>query len=42
MNATMWEHCTFDNQVFGCGKIYYSSSIIITNFAQTLDSLLLV
>jgi hypothetical protein len=25
----------FDNEIFRCGKIYYSNSIIITNFAQT-------
>jgi hypothetical protein len=32
----MLEHCTFDTQIFGCGKVYYSNSIIITNFVQTL------
>jgi hypothetical protein len=32
----MWEHCTFGNQIFGCGKVYYSNSIILTNFMQTL------
>jgi hypothetical protein len=31
----MWEHCTFDNQIFGCGKVYYSTSIIVMNFVQT-------
>jgi hypothetical protein len=30
----MWEYCAFDNQIFGCGKIYYSNSIIITNFCK--------
>jgi hypothetical protein len=35
MNVTVWEH-TFDNKTFGCGKVYYSNSIIITNFVQTL------
>jgi hypothetical protein len=32
MNVAMWEHCTFDNEIFRCGKIYYSNSIIITDF----------
>jgi hypothetical protein len=36
MNATMWEHGTFDSQIFGCGKVYYSNSIIITNFVQNI------
>jgi hypothetical protein len=22
MDAVMWEHCTFDSEVFRCGKIY--------------------
>jgi hypothetical protein len=29
MYVTMWEHCTLDSQIFGCGKIYYWYSIII-------------
>jgi hypothetical protein len=32
MNVTTYDHRTFDNQIFGCGKVYYSNSIIITNF----------
>jgi hypothetical protein len=36
MNVTMWEQRTFDNKIFGCGKVYYSNSIIITNLVQTL------
>jgi hypothetical protein len=36
MNVAMWERRTFDNKIFGCGKVYYSNSIIITNFMQTL------
>jgi hypothetical protein len=36
MNVTMWEHSTFDSKILGCGKVYYSNSIIITNFMQTL------
>jgi hypothetical protein len=32
----MWEHRTVDNQIFGRGKVYYSNSIIITTFMQTL------
>jgi hypothetical protein len=31
----MWEHCTFDSKIFRCGEVYYSNSIIITNFVQT-------
>jgi hypothetical protein len=30
MNVMMWEHCTFDSKIFGCGKVYYSNSPIIT------------
>jgi hypothetical protein len=30
MNVTVWEHRTSDNKIFGCGKVYYSSFIIIT------------
>jgi hypothetical protein len=29
MNVSEWEHCAF-NQIFWCGKVYYSSPIIIT------------
>jgi hypothetical protein len=36
MNVMMWEHLTFDNKIFGYGKVYYSNSIIITNLVQTL------
>jgi hypothetical protein len=36
MNVTVQEHCTFDSQVFGFGKVYCANSIIITNFLQTL------
>jgi hypothetical protein len=32
VNARMWEHCTFDCEIFRCGKVYYSNSIIISNF----------
>jgi hypothetical protein len=32
MNVTMWEHCTLDSKIFGCGKVDYSDSNIITNF----------
>jgi hypothetical protein len=35
MNIMVWEHHTFDNKIFGCGKVYYSNSII-TNLMQTL------
>jgi hypothetical protein len=31
MDAELWEHCTSDCEIFGCGKIYYCNSIIITN-----------
>jgi hypothetical protein len=31
IDVTIWEHCTFDSQIFGCGKVYYSKSIIIIN-----------
>jgi hypothetical protein len=31
INVTVWERHTFDNKIFGCGKIYYSDSVIITN-----------
>jgi hypothetical protein len=31
-----WEHCTLDNHIFGCDKIYYSFSIIVNTCMQTL------
>jgi hypothetical protein len=34
MNVTMWEHHTYDNKIFGCGKVYFSNSFIITNLVQ--------
>jgi hypothetical protein len=36
MNVTVWEQRTFDSKIFGCGKVYYSNSITVTNFVQTL------
>jgi hypothetical protein len=30
MNITMWEHRTFGSKIFGCGKVDYSDSIIIS------------
>jgi hypothetical protein len=36
MNFMMWEYCTFENKIFGCGEVYYSNSIIITNIVQSL------
>jgi hypothetical protein len=36
MNVTMWEDRTFDNKIFGCGKLHYCNSIVITIFVQTL------
>jgi hypothetical protein len=32
MDVAMWEHCTFDSEVFRCGKAHYSNSIVITKF----------
>jgi hypothetical protein len=34
----MWEHCTYDNQIFGYDEVCCSNSIIITNFMQPLIS----
>jgi hypothetical protein len=31
MNVTMWEHCTFDNLIFGCGKIYIQNNDIVAS-----------
>jgi hypothetical protein len=28
--SLIWEHCTFNSQIFECGKIYYSNFIILT------------
>jgi hypothetical protein len=36
MNAAMWERRTFDNEIFGRGKVFYSNSTVITNLVQTL------
>jgi hypothetical protein len=32
MDVAICEHCTFNCEIFRCGKFYYSNSIIITNF----------
>jgi hypothetical protein len=32
MNVMMLEPCTFDSEIFGCVTVYYSDSIIISNF----------
>jgi hypothetical protein len=36
MNVTRWEHCTFDSQIFGCVKVYYSNCMLITNLCELL------
>jgi hypothetical protein len=36
MDVAMWEHYTFNCEIFGCGKVYYSNFIIITNFMEAL------
>jgi hypothetical protein len=36
MNVTIWEHCTFDSKIFGCGKIYYFNIIISNNLMYAL------
>jgi hypothetical protein len=38
MHVTMWEHCTFANQIFGYGRVYCPYSNIITNLVYTLFS----
>jgi hypothetical protein len=35
MNVMMWEHCSLDNYIFGCGKVYHANAIIITAFMYT-------
>jgi hypothetical protein len=37
MDFAMWEHCTFDSEIFICGNIYYSNSIIITYLVQLIS-----
>jgi hypothetical protein len=37
-NAAIWDHCNFDNEIFRYVNIYYSNSIIITNFMSTFIS----
>jgi hypothetical protein len=34
MDFVMWEHRTFDCEIFRCGKVHYSNSIIITDFIK--------
>jgi hypothetical protein len=31
----MWKHRTFDSQILGCGKVFYSNSIISIIFMLT-------
>jgi hypothetical protein len=40
MNVAMLEHCTFDNEIFRCGKIYLKAENLLINgqavsFART-------
>jgi hypothetical protein len=35
INIAMWEHFNFDSDIFGCGKVDYSNSIIIANLEDT-------
>ena len=37
MTDSMTEHCTFDNQIFGCNKVYDCTTIITTILTQTLN-----
>jgi hypothetical protein len=37
MNVAMWKHCTFDSDISGCFKVYYSNSIIINLHIITLQ-----
>jgi hypothetical protein len=32
VNVSVRKHCTFSNKIFGCGKVYYSNTIMITIF----------
>jgi len=28
MNVSVWEYCAVNNQIFWCGKVYFSNTII--------------
>jgi hypothetical protein len=36
MDAAMWEHRTFDSEVFRCGALYCSLSLIILTIIKFL------
>jgi hypothetical protein len=31
INVTIWEHCTFDSQIFGCGKFTTLTALLISS-----------
>jgi hypothetical protein len=35
MNVMVWEHCTFDDKIFGRGKVYYSFKSVTINYFRT-------
>jgi hypothetical protein len=35
MDVSIFDNCTFGSEVFRCGKVYLSNTIIITNFVLT-------
>jgi hypothetical protein len=35
VNVLMWEHCTFDCEIFRRSNVNYSNCIIINNFVET-------
>jgi hypothetical protein len=35
LKVRVWQHCSSDNENYGCDNIYCTNSIIITNFVQT-------
>jgi len=38
MNVPVREHRALNNQIFRCGKVYYSNSIIVTILMEALLS----
>jgi hypothetical protein len=36
VKVTTWEHFTFQNNIFGCGKVYFSNPIIIDKLERIL------
>jgi hypothetical protein len=40
MNVMMWDHCTFESQIFGCGKAYYTTPFLTVGLKMSSSPIL--